>query len=415
MNKISVKEIALEGFRGIYNKNALEFGNCRGIIFYGDNGTGKTSFAEGAEWLFYDEIEKLKKEGCSIIDARHLQFPASEKSYVTLKLADNSVITKSIDADGKVTIQQTPAGNVLDDLAKDNIILSYTKLRDFVDKSKKEKLVSFLEISGYGGISATRDELKRSLGKIEQEIEWAVLGSKVDGLKEQIATKSKDLLGEEIKRDTVDPDKADEFVKKILKSLSEKYKLNLNLREGVAHLIKQIEDILTKEGAGRDFLQLEEFQRLYKNIAIDPQLKSQIDGMHSGAVGLLADKKKIETLSFGTFYQKGKELFEKLKYSKDVCPFCDQKIANNELQQLIDTKLCLSSDLNNDKNKILEDLENITRGIKAISQGVYAAQNYYKNSFDKDLNFTDINTEVALASYKYNLERLDMPEEPIVE
>ena len=63
MSKISVKEISLEGFRGIFNKNTLEFGNCRGIIFYGDNGTGKTSFSEGAEWLFYDEIEKLKREG----------------------------------------------------------------------------------------------------------------------------------------------------------------------------------------------------------------------------------------------------------------------------------------------------------------------------------------------------------------
>ena len=60
MGEISIKEITLEGFRGIYNKNTLEFGNCRGIIFYGDNGTGKTSFSEGAEWLFYNEIEKLK-------------------------------------------------------------------------------------------------------------------------------------------------------------------------------------------------------------------------------------------------------------------------------------------------------------------------------------------------------------------
>lgn len=415
MNKVSIKEITLEGFRGIYNKNTLEFGNCRGIIFYGDNGTGKTSFSEGAEWLLYDEIEKLKREGCAITDARHLQFPASEKSYVAVKLADDTVITKSISADGKVAISQSAGSDILEDLSKDNIILSYTKLREFVDKSKKEKMVSFLEVSGYRDISNTRDEIKRSLGKIEQEIEGAVLGSKVDGLKDQIINKSKSLLAEEIKRDAVDPETADGFVRDILKSLSEKYKLQLNLSDEITDIIKQIEDSLVKEGAGKDFLQLEEFQRLYKNIVVDPQLKNQIDEIHSKITSLLADRDKLETLSFGAFYQKGKELFEKLKYSKNVCPFCDQKIANDELQKHIDAKLQLSTDLNKEKNEILENLENIARNIKATSQSIYAAQNYYKNSFDKKIIFPDINPEVALASYKYHLERLDNPEKLVIE
>lgn len=415
MNKISVKEITLEGFRGIYNKNTLEFGNCRGIILYGDNGTGKTSFSEGAEWLLYDEIEKLKREGCHISDARHLQFPTSENSYVAVKLTNDVVITKSISADGRVAISQPPGSNILNELSKDNIILSYTKLREFVDKSKKEKMVSFLEVSGYGGISNTRDEIKRSLGKIEQEIEGAVLGSRVDGLKDQIINKSKNFLGEEIKRDAIDPDAADGFVRNILKSLSEKYKLQLNLSDEIIDLIKQIEDSLVKGGAGKDFLQLEEFQRLYKNIVIDPQLKNGIDEVHSKITSLLADRDKIETLSFGAFYQKGKELFEKLKYSKNVCPFCDQKIAIDELQKLIDAKLRLSSELNKDKNNILEDLEKITTTVKSLSQSICATQNYYKNYFNKQISFPEINPEVALASYKYHLERLDIPEKLVIE
>ena len=415
MSKISVKEISLEGFRGIFNKNTLEFGNCRGIIFYGDNGTGKTSFSEGAEWLFYDEIEKLKREGCSIKDARHLRFPASNKASVSVKLTDNSLIAKSIDADGKVTTEQPVKGDILNDLAKDNIILSYTKLRDFVDQSKKDKLVSFLKVSGYGEISTIRDELKRSLGKIEEEVEGAVLESKVEGLKEQIATKAGDILSKDVEKSSVDHSKANEFVKELIKSLSEKHKLQINLGDEVVDIIRQIEDTLIKEGAGKDFLHLEEFQRLLNAVALDQKLQQQINEMHSKTKELLADKGKIDALSFGDFYRKGKELFEKLNYSKDICPFCDQSIVNAELQKLIDTKLRLSSDLNNDKNKLLEELEGVARDIRTTSQGVYSAQNYYKNYLDKTISFQDINPEVALVSYRRDLENLNNPKDIIAE
>ena len=415
MSKISVKEISLEGFRGIFNKNTLEFGNCRGIIFYGDNGTGKTSFSEGAEWLFYNEIEKLKREGCSIKDARHLRFPASNKASVSVKLTDNSLIAKSIDADGKVTTEQPVEGDILNDLAKDNIILSYTKLRDFVDQSKKDKLVSFLKVSGYGEISTTRDELKRSLGKIEEEVEGAVLESKVEGLKEQIATKAGGILSGDVEKNSVDHSKANEFVKGLIKSLSEKHKLQINLGDEVVDIIRQIEDALIKGGAGKDFLHLEEFQRLLSAVALDQKLQQQTNEMHSKIKELLADKGKIDALSFGDFYQKGKELFEKLNYSKDICPFCDQSIVNAELQKLIDTKLHLSSNLNNDKNKLLEDLEGVAREIRATSQRVYSAQNYYKNYLDKTISFQDINPEIALVSYRRDLENLNNPKDIIAE
>lgn len=415
MGEVSIKEITLEGFRGIYNKNTLEFGNCRGIIFYGDNGTGKTSFSEGAEWLFYNEIEKLKKEGCSIKDARHLRFPTSDKASVAIKLSDDSLITKSIDSDGVVTIEQPPGDDILGKLSKDNIILSYTKLREFVDQTKKDKLVSFLEVSGYGAISAIRDELKRSLGKIEEEVKGAILESKIDGLKEQIANKAGEVRSKSVTKDSIDPDKALQFIKELLKNLSEKNKLQLALGDEINDIIKQVEDALIKEGADKDFLQLEEFQRLIKTINLDPQLKQQIEILESKTKNLFADKDKIEVLSFGVFYQKGKELFEKLNYSKDICPFCDQAITNQELQKLIDSKLRLSSDLNKDKEQLLEDLEAVRRNIGAIIQGINSAQNYYKNSFDKSVSFNNINPEVALATYKYDLERLSPLKEVTIE
>lgn len=416
MSKFSIQEISLEGFRGIYNKNTLEFGdNCRGIILYGDNGTGKTSFSEGAEWLFYDKIEKLNKEGCNIKDARHLRFPVSEKACVGIKTSDGKLITKSIDNDGKISITQPANDDFLKKVSKDNIILSYTKLRDFVDKTKKEKLVSFLAVSGYGSVTEIRDELKKSLGKIEQEIEGAVLESKINGYKEQIANKARDILGQDVNEDSVDPEKGKEFVRNLLKALSKKYDLQLNFDDEVSDLIKGVEEIVSKDITGKDFLQIEEFQRLTKSITIDKELQHQINDIASRTRELLNDKNKIETLSLGSFYQRGKELFEKLGYSKDICPFCDQKIANSDLQKLIDEKLILSSNLNNEKNKLLEDFDDLGRKMRAVAQNIKAAQNYYKNSLDNSSAFQDISPDVALISYRRDLESLNKPKELIAE
>jgi len=414
MSKTSLKEITLEGFRGIFNKNTLDFGNCRGIILYGDNGTGKTSFSEGAEWLFYNRIEKLKREGCSDADLRHLKFPISNESYVEIKLTDGSTISKSISNESKVTIKQ-PSKNILEGFSRDNIILSYTKLREFVDQTKKQKLVSFLEVSGYGDIPTTRDTLQRSLGKIEQEIQRAVLESQIDGFKEQIASKAGGILGENVEKNSINPDHAIDFTKNLLKTLSEKHNLGINLKDEIVDIIKGIESTLLKEGAGKDFLQLEEFQRLIKNIEVDQKLPEQINEMQTKTQELFDDKDKVESLSLGAFYQTGKELFEKLNYSKNVCPFCDQAIANDKLRKLIDDKLRLSSDLNKDKKQILDDLENINQTIKIIVQNVNSAQNYYKNCFDKSLIFQDINPELAIASYRRDVDRLSHPKELIIE
>jgi len=409
MIKESLKEITLEGFRGIFNKNTLEFGNCRGIILYGDNGTGKTSFSEGAEWLFYNRIEKLKREGCSDADLRHLKFPASNESYVEIKLTDGSIITKSINNDSKVIIKQPP-NNPLEGFSRDNIILSYTKLRDFVDQTKKQKLVSFLKVSGYGDIPTIRDALQRSLGKIEQEIQKAVLESQIEGIKDQIVDKAGSVLGEKVEKESINPDHSVNFIKNLLKNLSEKHKLEIDLTNKTTDIIKEIENTLFKGEEVKDFLQLEEFQRLIKNIKVDKKLSERINKVQTEVQRLFKDKDKIETLSFGAFYRTGKELFEKFNYSKDICPFCDQAIANDELRELIDNKLRLSSNLEKDKKQILDDLEVIYQDMRIIAQKVNSTQDYYKNNLGKSLTFQDINLD-AITSYKHDIVHLILPQE----
>lgn len=59
--KTKIKALTLQGIRGVREKFGLNL-DGKSILIYGDNGTGKSSFADAFEWLYYDRIEHLSNE-----------------------------------------------------------------------------------------------------------------------------------------------------------------------------------------------------------------------------------------------------------------------------------------------------------------------------------------------------------------
>ncbi len=59
--KTKIKALALKGIRGVREKFGLNL-DGKSILIYGDNGTGKSSFTDALEWLYYDQIEHLSNE-----------------------------------------------------------------------------------------------------------------------------------------------------------------------------------------------------------------------------------------------------------------------------------------------------------------------------------------------------------------
>ena len=58
-----LKEVTISGFRGFKDKQTLKL-EKNVILIKGLNGTGKSSFVEALEWLFFDEISRKKRSPC---------------------------------------------------------------------------------------------------------------------------------------------------------------------------------------------------------------------------------------------------------------------------------------------------------------------------------------------------------------
>lgn len=125
-----ITRIGLQAFRGIPDRFTVDLDGGRSCVLLGDNGTGKSSIADAAEWYFRGQIDFLRKEGRG--DAiRHTGAANSLKTTVTL-LTDGSL-------GGETAEDIAPPLAVRDVGRSELFLLRGRALADFVDKTKGEK------------------------------------------------------------------------------------------------------------------------------------------------------------------------------------------------------------------------------------------------------------------------------------
>ena len=59
MARERLTKITMQAFRGVRDAYEIDLPQAQSLLMYGDNGTGKSSLADGIEWYFTGEIELL--------------------------------------------------------------------------------------------------------------------------------------------------------------------------------------------------------------------------------------------------------------------------------------------------------------------------------------------------------------------
>ena len=77
MARERLTKITMQAFRGVRDAYEIDLPQSQSLLMYGDNGTGKSSLADGIEWYFTGEIELLAKEGRDHA-VRHLGAPKEQ-------------------------------------------------------------------------------------------------------------------------------------------------------------------------------------------------------------------------------------------------------------------------------------------------------------------------------------------------
>ncbi len=175
MTQIKINSITIKGFRGIKESFEVPL-KGRSVLVYGDNGTGKSSIADGLEWFFNDEVKHLSGEEIDRRALRNFHITDSEDSSILLEFSDsklNTLKTLSIKKDKLITSLSNDSiefKEYYNESRKENLILRYRNLEDFIKGSKSDKLKYLSEIIGFGEVTKIKEVIKKSANALKTEI-----------------------------------------------------------------------------------------------------------------------------------------------------------------------------------------------------------------------------------------------------
>ncbi len=174
MPAVSIKKIHIKGLRGIKKEVILPL-EQRSIVIYGDNGSGKSSITDVLEWFYYGKVSHLSGEeiGKSGLDGlRNISLSDAQEAFFYIEYSDPSLnCTKKLEIKKNVLKQSTSNNDrgfndFIEASQKENLLITYKELADFVLSTKSEKLSGLSAIIGFSDVTDTRGVLKKALNDI---------------------------------------------------------------------------------------------------------------------------------------------------------------------------------------------------------------------------------------------------------
>ncbi len=166
-----LKTIKISGFRGFNSETEIPLDGI--VLIYGLNGSGKSSFAEAIEWLFFDDISRRRLSPCpgeytSGLYLKNLYTLLETKSFVELvieKEGRNITLRKELESErnSKLFIDGTPVSSfetVLPEFKNyHRPILAQVEISALVNTEQKERWEQLAKILGQEELTVLREHL----------------------------------------------------------------------------------------------------------------------------------------------------------------------------------------------------------------------------------------------------------------
>jgi len=320
-----LRKLRVCGFRGIRNDIEIDFGKKRrSTIIIGDNGTGKSSFVDAVEWLLTGRIEHLAREGCGDLAYRHRLLPDDQLARVEIVTSDQH-LSGSRTLDSKRRAEFDPEGGPLiqfiDQARGDTVILRYGQMRDFVDKTKTEKLRYLADILGMGTLSQLRDELLKTLNKLRRDEDYRYLLSQIEEYKNRLSH-------------AVAPNK---FNEANVIALAESLRQKLGGQTPVADmrsLQASTDELLARsrrDERAREIMTLRQHLSDLQPVLDDEAVVQRIGKLACDTAALRTDKATVDQIALAELYEAGQEVIERQIGDTRICPLCGQKVNRQDL------------------------------------------------------------------------------------
>ena len=351
---MKINKIDLSWFRGAAASIILNTRN-RSVVIYGSNGSGKSSFVDGMEYMLGDgKIEHLVSEysGTRQINGiRNTHAPDDEVSKVNIKFDDNSVISGELDKEGKFTRVSNPS-EFEDEISSWNIgsiILRQDELARFVIKTKSKKYQEIFPLLGLAELEKSADNIKKIARKTR-----AI--SNLPELKGETGVNVSRII-QEFEVDNIEKAKneIDDIEIRIAGSKSKRgYVKRL---EDLSKAVNKSIDDFTPEQQKHNAIQRAINQKLGEKLAmLNVALKEGLGELGSGVNELIR------------VLERSKEYAEALAEEKDNfdCPACGRAIEYKEFYSHLENEIKRLETQKQARNKIDSAKANITASINGV-------------------------------------------------
>ncbi len=205
-----IKAIKLSWFRGAAETVSLE-PQCKSMVIYGLNGSGKSSFVDVVEYSIDGKIRHLiheysgKRQEKAIPNTHK---PSGQETELSIELKDATEAKIVISEDGSSKSTGT-AVDMIQDWAYQRTVLRQDEVAMFIHSTKGEKYSALLPLLGLHQLEIAAENLRQLAKSVEDQ-------SNLKGLRVEL----KDV---ELKRKSVFGTKTDTQILKMINELFEKY------------------------------------------------------------------------------------------------------------------------------------------------------------------------------------------------
>jgi energy-coupling factor transporter ATP-binding protein EcfA2 len=317
---VRIKAITLCWFRGAANPISLT-PDCKSMVVYGLNGSGKSSFVDAIEYLLNEgKIGHLAHE----YSGKHLKNsvpnthkPLGAKTEVSLKLCDGAEAKAEIRDDGS-----PKTAGLIKGWDYRRTVLRQDEVAAFIKETKGGKYSALLPLLGLHPLEIAADNLRHLAKNIESLA--------------QIEQRKASLAEIDAKRKQAFGDATDEQIAEKVGELHGKYCPTNTIAIDTSSRCAELTSALETKIAS---LSADQKRHLALRTAADVKLKAHVDDVRiansalAGAVDPLIAQKIAVLQPTGL-------LMAKLPTEGDVtCPSCGQSIAVNDLREHVTAEL----------------------------------------------------------------------------
>lgn len=347
---LKIKSISINGIRGIKNQLTLDMSK-KSILLYGDNASGKSSITDAVEWFYNNRIDHLSNEeiGRNGLEAlRNIFLNVDETGTVDIKFTEEKCNSKKRIFYKRESLQSEHSNeseefvDYLNDSKKENLILRYRNLDDFIVKSKTNKLLQLSDIIGFSEVTKVRDTLRKMVGDLKKEFKNEDFDNRINTQQQKII----DYLGRNVTSD-------DQFVNAVN---------DLVTPLGITEKISQIDEIniilklIIKPGDS----QIIELQSYYNKISdwassvhtVLALIEDLYREYHEQFKKILDDIEKINKIILETLLTEGIKVIKENVVTDDRCPLCLQPKDRDDLLKELENRINELKKCKGEKNKL---------------------------------------------------------------